>query len=44
MRRIARDPRVMGDHAIGPAGRLMTGVALALVALSVAALAVLTVI
>jgi Mn2+/Fe2+ NRAMP family transporter len=43
MRRIARDPRVMGAHAIGPAGRLLTGVALALVAVSVGALAVLTV-
>jgi hypothetical protein len=33
----------MGAHAIGRAGRLLTGVALALVAVSVGALAVLTV-
>jgi Mn2+/Fe2+ NRAMP family transporter len=43
MRHLARDPAVMGAHAIGRAGRLLTGVALALVAVSVGALAVLTV-
>jgi Mn2+/Fe2+ NRAMP family transporter len=34
---------VMGPHAIGRAGRLLTGLALALVGVSVSALAVLTV-
>ena len=43
MRRLAQDPAVMGDHALGPAGKLMTGITLALVAASVAALTVLTV-
>jgi hypothetical protein len=43
MRRLARDPAVMGPHVIGRAGRLLTGLALALVALSVGALAVLSV-
>jgi NRAMP (natural resistance-associated macrophage protein)-like metal ion transporter len=43
MRRLARDPEVMGDYAMGPGQRLVTGCALALVAASVAALAVLTV-
>ncbi len=43
MRRLARDPAVMGTHVIGRAGRLLTGLALTLVAVSVAALAVLTV-
>ena len=38
-----QDPAVMGDHALGPAGKLMTGITLALVAASVAALAVLSV-
>jgi Mn2+/Fe2+ NRAMP family transporter len=44
MRRLARDPAVMGTHVIGGAGRVLTGVALALVAVSVGALAVLTVV
>jgi Mn2+/Fe2+ NRAMP family transporter len=44
MRRLARDPAVMGSHVMGGAGRLLTGVALALVAVSVGALAVLTVV
>lgn len=44
MRRLARDPAVMGAHVIGRAGRLLTGLALALVAVSVGALAVLTVV
>ncbi|MDX6675526.1 MAG: hypothetical protein QOH11_2944, partial [Solirubrobacteraceae bacterium] len=43
MRRLARDPAVMGPHVIGRAGRLLTGLALALVAVAVTALAVLTV-
>jgi len=43
MRQLARDPAVMGAHVMGRAGRLLTGLALALVALSVGALAVLTV-
>ncbi len=43
MRRLARDPAVMGEHVMGGAGRLLTGIALALVAVSVGTLAVLTV-
>ena len=43
MRRLARDPAVMGAHVMGRPGRLLTGVALALVAVSVGALAVLSV-
>jgi len=43
MRRIAADPAVMGEHALGAAGRAATGAALFVVALSVAALAVLTI-
>jgi hypothetical protein len=43
MRRLARDPGVMGAHAIGATDRWLTGIALALVAVSVGALAVLTV-
>jgi Mn2+/Fe2+ NRAMP family transporter len=43
MRRLAQDPAVMGDHALGPAGKLMTGITIALVAASVAALAILSV-
>jgi hypothetical protein len=43
MRGLAREPSVMGPHAIGRAGRLLTGLALALVGVSVSALAVLTV-
>jgi Mn2+/Fe2+ NRAMP family transporter len=43
MRRLARDPTVMGPHVSGRGARLLTGVALALVALSVGALAVLSV-
>jgi len=41
MRRLGRDPAVMGPHALGRGGRAATGIALAVVALSVAALAVL---
>ena len=43
MRRLAADPAVMGAHASGRSGRILTGAALALVAASVAGLAVLTV-
>jgi Mn2+/Fe2+ NRAMP family transporter len=43
MRHLARDPAVMGDHVMGGTGRLLTGAALALVVVSVTALAVLTV-
>jgi len=43
MRRLANDPAIMGQHASGRGGRLLTGAALALVAASVAGLAVLTV-
>jgi Mn2+/Fe2+ NRAMP family transporter len=42
MRRLAGDPAVMGEHASGRFGRILTGAALALVAASVAGLAVLT--
>jgi len=43
MRRLARDPDVMGPHVIGRTSRVLTGLALALVVLSVGALAVLSV-
>ncbi len=43
MRRLAADPEVMGEEAIGTGGRLVTGGALALIAASVIALGVLTV-
>jgi Mn2+/Fe2+ NRAMP family transporter len=43
MRRLGADPEVMGDETIGRGGRIATGAALALVALSVLTLAVLTV-
>ena len=43
MRRLGRDPDVMGDHALGTTGRALTAVVLALVTVSVAALAVLSV-
>jgi NRAMP (natural resistance-associated macrophage protein)-like metal ion transporter len=42
MRRLAGDPAVMGQHASGRSGRILTGAALALVAASVVGLAVLT--
>ena len=42
MRRLARDRDLMGDEALGTTGRIVTGVALALIAVSVVALAVLT--
>jgi Mn2+/Fe2+ NRAMP family transporter len=43
MRRLAKDHDVMGRHALGTTGRLATGIALALIAASVIALAVLSV-
>jgi Mn2+/Fe2+ NRAMP family transporter len=43
MRSLANDPAVMGEHASGRSGRILTGAALALVAASVAGLAFLTV-
>jgi NRAMP (natural resistance-associated macrophage protein)-like metal ion transporter len=43
MRRLAQDSAVMGDHALGLAGKLTTGITLALIAASVTALAVLSV-
>jgi NRAMP (natural resistance-associated macrophage protein)-like metal ion transporter len=43
MRRLARDRDVMGEHASGRGGRILTGAALFLVAASVTGLAVLTV-
>jgi Mn2+/Fe2+ NRAMP family transporter len=43
MRRLARDPAVMGSHVLGRAGTLTTGITLALIALSILLLAVLTV-
>ncbi len=43
MRRLANDPAVMGQHASGRGGRILTGAALGLVAAAVAGLAVLTV-
>jgi Mn2+/Fe2+ NRAMP family transporter len=44
MRALGRDRELMGEHALGRAGRLATGIVLALVAASVLTLAVLTVI
>jgi Mn2+/Fe2+ NRAMP family transporter len=44
LRRLAADPRVMGDEALTAVGRVVTGVALGLIAASVSALAVLTII
>jgi Mn2+/Fe2+ NRAMP family transporter len=44
MRRLAADPEVMGEQALGRAGRVITGLALALIAASVFALAALTII
>ncbi len=42
MRSLGRDRSLMGEHALGPVGRITTGVALALIVASVLALAVLT--
>ena len=41
MRRLGSDPAVMGDHALGRGGRLLTGASLAVVGVSVGALGVL---
>ncbi len=43
MRRLARNPEVMGEHALGRGGRFLTGAVIALVAVSVATLAFLTI-
>jgi NRAMP (natural resistance-associated macrophage protein)-like metal ion transporter len=43
LRALARDPAVMGEHRLGRAGSLVTAVTLALIALSIGALLVLTV-
>jgi Mn2+/Fe2+ NRAMP family transporter len=43
MRHLAQDPAVMGEHRLGRTGQIATGVALALIAASVVALGVLTV-
>ena len=43
MRRLGRDPAVMGDNALGPLGRVLTAAVLGLVAVSVLALAILSV-
>ena len=43
MRRLAADPEVMGDEVLGTGGRIATGLALALIAASVIALAALTI-
>jgi NRAMP (natural resistance-associated macrophage protein)-like metal ion transporter len=43
MRSLGRDRDLMGDHALGRAGRLATGIALAMIAISVLALGLLTV-
>jgi NRAMP (natural resistance-associated macrophage protein)-like metal ion transporter len=43
MRSLGRNRELMGDHALGRAGRLATGIALAVIAISVLALGVLTV-
>lgn len=42
MRRLATDPGLMGTAALGTRGRVVTGLAMGLIAVSVAALAVLT--
>ncbi len=43
MRRLARDPQVMGEYALSPTGIWITGVTFALIAASVALLAILTI-
>ena len=42
-RNLARDPEVMGDQVLGPVDRVLTAVVLVVVAISVAALGILTV-
>ncbi|MFN8216618.1 MAG: Nramp family divalent metal transporter [Solirubrobacterales bacterium] len=43
IRRLGRDPELMGEHALGRWGRLATGIGLAVIVISVLALAVLAV-
>jgi len=43
LRRLGADRELMGEHALGSAGRLATGLALAAIVVSVLALAVLTI-
>jgi hypothetical protein len=43
IRRLGRDRELMGEHALGSWGRLTTGIALAVIVISVLALAVLAV-
>ena len=43
MRSLGQDRELMGDHALGRGDRLATGIALAVIAVSVLALGVLTV-
>jgi len=43
MRSLGRNRELMGDHALGRAGRLATGIALTVIAISVLALALLTI-
>jgi NRAMP (natural resistance-associated macrophage protein)-like metal ion transporter len=44
MRALAQDPEVMGEHRLGRTGSIVTGATLALIALSIGALFVLTVV
>src|SRR5262249_12950706 len=44
MRALGKDPELMADNRLGRAGRLLTGAALLVVAISVLALAVLTIV
>jgi NRAMP (natural resistance-associated macrophage protein)-like metal ion transporter len=43
MRRLGRDVELMGDHALGRSGRIATGAALAMIAVSVALLGILAI-
>ncbi|HEX6687603.1 MAG TPA: divalent metal cation transporter, partial [Solirubrobacterales bacterium] len=43
IRSLAKDPELMGDHALGRGGRWVTGIAFALIAMSVLALGVLAI-
>ena len=44
MRSLGRNRELMGEHTLGRSGRLATGIALAVIAISVLGLAVLTVV
>ena len=44
MRALGKNRALMGEHALGRAGRILTGIAFALIAVSVAALAVLAIV